>query len=30
MRMLEEGKTTEQIKQAIDETYSKYGTSNMP
>jgi hypothetical protein len=30
MRLLAEGKTTEQIKQAIDETYSKYGTSNMP
>jgi hypothetical protein len=30
MRLLGEGKSTAEIKAAIDQTYSKYGPSNMP
>lgn len=30
MRMVREGKTPHEIRVAIDETYSKYGPSNMP
>ena len=30
MRMLKEGKSVPEIKQAIDDTYSKFGPSNIP
>jgi hypothetical protein len=30
MRLLKEGKTVAEIKTIIDQTYSQYGTSNMP
>ncbi len=30
MRMLKEGKSTAEIKQAVDDTYAKFGPSNIP
>jgi len=30
MRMLNEGKTVDQIKAYVDQTYAQYGTSNLP
>ena len=30
MRMLKEGKSTSEIKQVVDETYAKFGPSNIP
>jgi hypothetical protein len=30
MRMLREGKSTAEIKQAVDDTYAKFGPSNIP
>jgi hypothetical protein len=30
MRLLKEGKTVGEIRTYVDETYSKYGPSNMP